>query len=113
MSTIESLVKSGRPVSDEKKRYYQELKEKRITLEGDLRKIEKEAAELREYLDGLKVAGRVSASGTVFPGVRVSIKDAYLEVRNEFKAVTFISDKGMVKVTKYEETDEDVTIGRR
>ncbi len=113
MSTIESLVKSGRPVSPEKKAYYQELKEKRLSLEGDLKKIEREAEELREYLDGLKVSGRISASGTVYPGVRVSIKDAYLEVRNEFKAVTFVSDKGIVKVTKYEETDEDVTVGRR
>ncbi len=113
MSTIESLVKSGRPVSPEKKAYYQELKEKRVALEGEFKKIEREAEELREYLDGLKVSGRVSASGTVYPGVRVSIKDAYLEVRNEFKAVTFVSDKGIVKVTKYEETDEDVTVGRR
>lgn len=113
MSTIENLVKSGRSVSDDKKAYYQELKEKKVTLQGEIRKIDGEVQELRDYLADLKVAGRISASGTVYPGVRISIKDAFLEVRNEFKAVTFVSDKNTVKVTKYEESDEDVTIGRR
>jgi len=78
-----------------------------------VKKVDDEAQELRDYLSNLKVAGRISASGTVFPGVRVSIKDAFLEVRNEFKSVTFVSDGETVKVTKYEESDEDVTIGRR
>jgi uncharacterized protein (DUF342 family) len=113
MGTIENLVRSGRGVSDEKKAYYQELKEKKLAFQKEIAKVDDEVEELRDYLSGLKVAGRVSASGTVFPGVRISIKDAFLEVRNEFKAVTFVADKNTVKVTKYEETDEDTTIGRR
>jgi uncharacterized protein len=113
MGTIENLVRSGRTVSAEKKAYYQELKEKKIAIQGEMKKLDAEVEELREYLGNLKVSGRISASGTVYPGVRVSIKDAFLEVRNEFKAVTFVSDKNTVKVTKYEESDEDVTIGRR
>lgn len=113
MGTIENLVKNGRKVSDERKAYYQDLKEKRIALQEEIRSVSDEMQELRDYLGNLKVTGRISASGTVFPGVRVSIKDAFLEVRNEFRAVTFVSDKGTVKVTKYEESDEDVTIGRR
>ncbi|MFW6312992.1 MAG: FapA family protein [Spirochaetota bacterium] len=113
MSTIENLIRSKRAVSDEKKAFYQELKEKRIALTGEVKKVDDEAQELRDYLSNLKVAGRISASGTVYPGVRISIKDAFLEVRNEFKAVTFVSDGETVKVTKYEESDEDVTIGRR
>ena len=113
MGTIEGLLKAGRSVSPDKKAYYQELKARGLELQGTIQALDAEAVELREYLTGLKVAGRISASGTVFAGVRVSIKDAYLEVRNEFRAVTFVSDKGTVKVTKYEETNEDVTIGRR
>jgi len=113
MSTIENLIRSKRTVSDDKKAFYQDLKEKKIVFQGEVKKVDNEAQELRDYLSNLKVAGRISASGTVFPGVRVSIKDAFLEVRNEFKAVTFVSDGETVKVTKYEESDEDVTIGRR
>ncbi|MFW5718338.1 MAG: FapA family protein [Spirochaetota bacterium] len=113
MSTIENLVRSGRSVSEEKKSYYQELKEHKVALQGEVKKIDSQIQELRDYLGDLKVSGRISASGTVYPGVRISIKDAFLEVRNEFKAVTFVADKNTVKVTRYEESDEDVTIGRR
>jgi uncharacterized protein len=113
MGTIENFIKAGRKVPDDRKAYYQDLKERKVELTSDLEKIKTEADEIAEYLSDLKVAGRISASGTVFPGVKISIKDAFLEVRNEFKAVTFIADNSTVKVTKYEESDEDVTIGRR
>ena len=39
--------------------------------------------------------------------VKIHIKDAYLEVKNEFKAVTFINENGLIKITKYEELEED------
>ena len=113
MSTIENFVKAGRKIPTDKKKYYQELKQRRIDLEAEIRQLDEEAVEIRTYLSELKVAGRISASGTVFPGVKISIKDAFLEVRNEFKAVTFIADNNTVKVTKYEETDADVSISRR
>ncbi|MFW5684970.1 MAG: DUF342 domain-containing protein, partial [Spirochaetota bacterium] len=113
MGTIENLIRSGRSVSNDKKAYYQDLKEKKVAMSGEISKIDSEIQELRDYLGALKVTGRISASGTVYPGVRISIKDAFLEVRNEFKAVSFVSDKSTVKVTKYEESDEDLTIGRR
>jgi hypothetical protein len=48
----------------------------------------------------------------VYPGVKVHIKDAPLDVRNEFKAVTFVLENNIVKITKYEEPDEDVTTAR-
>jgi hypothetical protein len=42
--------------------------------------------------------------------VRIFIKDAQpLEVRNEFKNITFIAENKLVKPTKYEESVEDVT----
>ncbi len=113
MGTIENFVKAGRKIPPDKKKYYQELKERKIDLEDDLKKLDKEATEITAYLSDLKVAGRISASGTVYPGVKISIKDAFLEVRNEFKAVTFVADNNTVKVTKYEETDADVSISRR
>lgn len=113
MSTIQNFVKAGRKIPDDRKVYYQELKERRVELQSGLEKLNEEADEIRAYLSDLKVSGRISASGTVFPGVKISIKDAFLEVRNEFKAVTFVADSNTVKVTKYEETDEDLTIARR
>jgi uncharacterized protein (DUF342 family) len=113
MSTIENLVRSGRTVPAEKKAYYQELKARKVGISDETKKLESERQEILDYLSDLRVNGKISASGTVYPGVKVSIKDAFLEVRNEFKFVTFIADDSTVKVTKYEESDEDLSIGRR
>jgi uncharacterized protein (DUF342 family) len=113
MSTIENLVRSGRTVPQEKKGYYQELKGRKVEIAGENKKLDAEREEILSYLSDLRVSGKISASGTVFPGVKVGIKDAFLEVRNEFKFVTFIADDSTVKVTKYEESDEDLSIGRR
>jgi len=111
MGTIENFLKAGRKIPDDRKSYYQDLKERKVELQSELDELKAEAKEIRDFLSNLKVAGKISASGTVFPGVKINIKDAFLEVRNEFKSVTFIADNATVKVTKYEETDED--LGRR
>ena len=66
---------------------------------------------MRSYLASIQTRGKISASAHVYPGVKIYIKDAYLEVRNEFKAVTFINEANLVKVTRYEEPQED--FGRR
>jgi uncharacterized protein (DUF342 family) len=40
--------------------------------------------------------------------VKIFIKDAPLEIRNEFRSVTFILENEMVKVTRYEDEEEEV-----
>jgi uncharacterized protein (DUF342 family) len=49
----------------------------------------------------------------VFSGVKVAIKDASLQIRRESRSVTYISEGGQVKVTKYEESHADITIRKR
>ena len=39
--------------------------------------------------------------------MKVVIKDASLKIRNEFKNVTFVNELNEVKVTRYEELEED------
>lgn len=113
MKTVENFVRAGRKLSPEKKEYYEKLKTERQGLQKQVNALKEEGEEIRDYLAEIRVAGKISASGTVFPGVKVHIKDAFLEVRNEFKNVTFVSENDTVKVTKYEETSEDVTLGKR
>jgi hypothetical protein len=112
MSTIENLARAKRKIPDEKKAFYQELKEQKVELLKEIKRLDDAALELREYLENIKVNGKISASGRVHSGVRLTIKDAYLEVRNEFRSVTFVAEKSTVKTVKYEESDEDVTVGR-
>ncbi len=113
MKTLEQQLRARRELPKDRLQAYNELKQRKVTLMSEQKKIREEIATLQSYLNQLKVQGKISASGTVYPGVRVSVKDAMLEVRNEFKGVTFLSEGGNVKVTKYEESDEDISINRR
>ncbi len=112
MSTIENMRKNKKKISPEKLKQYSAMKKER---EIKLRERQKHAQDIKAiqaYLDELKTVGRISVSGTVFPGVKVSIKDAQLSVRHETKAVTYLSEAGQVKVTKYEESQADIALPR-
>ena len=109
IGTLENFKRAKKALPEEKEKYYQELKAKQADLVSDKARISEEKQKIETYLSSLKIRGRISASAKVFPGVKVHIKEASLEVKNDFKAVTFINELGIIKVTKYEESDEDFT----
>jgi len=113
MKTLENQLRARKQLPPDKIAAYNEMKQRKIALMSEQKQLRAEIAELQNYLNQLKVQGKISASGTVYPGVKINIKDAYLEVRNEFKSVTFVAEGGTVKVTKYEESDEDISVNRR
>jgi uncharacterized protein len=105
--TLENIKKMKKELPEEKEQYLEELKEQKIKIEEKRDGKKEEIKKIHEYLTSLKVNGKVSASGKVYPGVKVVIKDASLKIRNEFKNVTFINELNEVKVTKYEALEED------
>ena len=108
MATIKKLKeKSGKKLSKEKLAYLKEITEKKSAIEQEKQEKQEEIDELQHYLSTLKVKGRISASERVFSGVKLSIKEASLEVRNEYKSVTFVNEKDDIKVTKYIQPEED------
>ncbi len=107
IETLVKIRKQKKKLPEEKEKYLKELLVKKKEIDGELTKIAEEIGEIQEYLASLQYTGKISASKRVFPGTKVHIKDAFLEVRNEFKAVTFINENNVVKVTKYEEIEED------
>lgn len=113
MSTIESMRQNKRPVSKDKLQHYAKMKGRKEQIQGERQKLNKEIQAIHAYLEELKTNGRVSVSGTVFPGVKITIKDAQLPVRRESRGVTYIAEAGMVKVTKYEESDADISIKKK
>jgi uncharacterized protein (DUF342 family) len=94
---------------EEKEQYLGELQGKEAQISKEIDLVTEDIEEIQSYLDSLKMVGKVSASAKVFQGVRINIKDAVLDVRNEFKATTFINENGLVKVTKFEDIEEDIT----
>ncbi|TVR57128.1 MAG: DUF342 domain-containing protein [Spirochaetaceae bacterium] len=113
LSTLENLRRVKRTLPEEKVASYKELKTRAAAVITELKEVALDGEEVRERLSELKLVGKVSASGTVYPGVKIHVKDASLDIRNEHKTVTFIAEDGIIKVTKYQESDEDIRILRK
>jgi len=77
------------------------------TLETEVQRTQKEIEQIKSYLDSLKNDGRVSASGDVYAGVKIVIRDSIEEVRSDCKAVTFYLDNGFVRYGKYQDDDQE------
>lgn len=113
MATIENMRKNKRQISPDKLKAYSKMKARKEKIQAIRQKLGKEIQAIHSYLDELKSNGRVSVSGTVFPGVKITIKDAQLPVRRESRAVTYVAEAGLVKVVKYEESAADISIRKR
>jgi uncharacterized protein (DUF342 family) len=111
IQTLINIKKQRKSLPEDKEAYLKELMDKRQTLMGDVKKIDEGIVRVQEFLDSIKNRGRVSASAKVYPGVKILIRDVKDDVRNEYRAVTFILENGLIRVTKYEEPDEEVKKG--
>ena len=111
LQTLINIKKQRKSLPEEKEAYLQELMDRRQELLVDLKKTEKGILKIQEFLTELKVRGRVSASGKVYPGVKIVIRDMKEDVRTEYRAVTFILENGLIRVTSYEEPGDEVKKG--
>ena len=108
LQTLVNIKKQRKSLPEDKEVYMRELMEKRHQLITDIEMNSSEMEKINEYLNSIKVRGKVSASSKVYPGVKIYVRDALNDVRTEYKAVTFILENGLVRVTKYEEPDEGI-----
>jgi len=106
LQTLINTKKQRKSLPEEKEAYMQELMDRRQILNEELKKACEGIAKIQEFLNEIQIRGRVSASTKVFPGVRVWIRDVKEDIHTEYKAVTFILENGLVRVTKYEEPDD-------
>jgi uncharacterized protein (DUF342 family) len=111
MQTLVNIKKQRKSLPEDKEAYLQLLDEKRVEIITDLKRNVEEIEKAQDLLGNLQARGRVSASAKVYPGVRVVIKDALEEVRTEYRAVTFVLEDGLVRITKYEEPDTETARG--
>jgi uncharacterized protein (DUF342 family) len=108
IKTLQNLKKMQKKFPKEKALYLEELMQKRSEHLSEVEEINKEIQEKKERLSSIKKEGKISASDKVFPGVKIFIKDVNLDVRNEFKNVTFILEHGNITTTRYEAVDENL-----
>ena len=91
----------------EKKELLEEMLKKMSEINTELEKINQEVDEIHKYIHSLKQVGKISASATIHSGVKIHIRDAHLEVKNELKRITFINEDSIIKTKKYEEPEEE------
>jgi uncharacterized protein (DUF342 family) len=107
MQTLINIKKQRKSLPPEKENALREMMEKRSLLAGDLQKVTENIDKVQNFLTTIKTKGRVSASSKVYPGVKIVIKDAVNDVRTDYKAVTFVLEDSLVRVTQYIEPDEE------
>ena len=101
ITTLEDQKKLRRSLSLEKQESLQSFKEQRDAISAHNDDIVKEIQDIQSRLRELKVVGKVNASGTVYAGVKILIRDEKHEVRADQKSVTYYFENGFVHTGKY------------
>ncbi len=97
-------------LSPEKEKMLIELKDRHNDRVARIKDLEEAIAKREEYLNSLRNVGRISASKTVLPGVKIRIRDASYDVTRAFdQPVTFLQEDGVVRTTDYQEISEELT----
>ncbi|MDR1956131.1 MAG: FapA family protein [Treponema sp.] len=105
--TLNNILQQRKSLPDDKELQMKELMEHHRALLAEIKEIDEELDIIQERINSVKIRGRVSASEKVFPGVKVIIRDVVETVKNEYRATTFILENDLIRVTKYEEPDEE------
>ena len=102
ISSLENTKKVRRTLPHDKEEMLQKLtlRKKEIVADSDV--MSKEIQEIQEHLRELKIIGKISASGVVYAGVKLYVRDVKEEIRTDVKQVTFFYENGFVRHGKYE-----------
>jgi uncharacterized protein (DUF342 family) len=108
IATLNATKKQRKSLPDDKEALLQDYIQRREELVSEVRGLAKEIESIQSYLNGLKTKGRISASGRVYPGVKLVIKDVKEDVKTEQKAITFYLENQMIRTTRYEEPEDEI-----
>jgi hypothetical protein len=98
--------KQRKTLPEEKEAYLRELMDRRQVLTEELQNAVEGIEKVQNFMKEIQIRGKVSASTKVWPGVKIWIRDVKEDVRDEYKATTFILENGLIRTIKYEEPDE-------
>ncbi len=102
IATLENQKKVRRSLPKEKEENLVALRTQRAEIMENSEVMTKEINEIQERLRELKVVGCVNASGTVYAGTKIVVRDEVDEIRSDCKTVTFFYDSGFVKRGKFD-----------
>jgi len=106
--TLNETKRQRKSLPDDRQAVLDELVHKREELGGEVSSLKAEYDSIQAYLNNLKVRGKVSVSGRIYPGTEIVIRDIREKIKNEYKGLTFYLENMMVKTTRYEEFDDEI-----
>jgi uncharacterized protein (DUF342 family) len=106
LQTLINTKKQRKTLPEDKEAYLQELMDRRQILTEDLKKANEGIQKVQEFMNEIQIRGKVSALKKIYPGTKIFIRDVKEDIRQEFRAVTFTLENGLIRPTKYEEPDE-------
>ena len=112
LRTYKQMKAVKRKIPRNRLEYYEGLDQRFVELNDLLKRNHERMVELQEYLATISGDVKISAHHIVHPGVKINIKDATLDVRNEFKNLSFVLENGVIKIAPYEEMKDNIEIHR-
>jgi uncharacterized protein (DUF342 family) len=108
IGTLNAIKKQRKVLPEEKEAMLQDYLLRREELVTELRGLAKEVESIQAYLNGLRIRGRISVSGRIYPGVKLVIKEIKEDVKSEMKGITFYLENQMIRTTRYEEPEDEI-----
>lgn len=109
IQTLENTKKIRKALPADKEENLKKFTLRKNEIKNENETFNKEIESIQSHLRELKNIGKVYASGTVYSGVKIFVRDEKDEVRADVKSVTFYYDEGFVRRGKYEQpTFDDV-----
>jgi len=102
--------KKEQGLSPKKEKILKKMIAARMVYSKKLAFIEDKIKKLSIYLSNLENKGSISSRYITYPGVKVTIKNAEMEIKNEYKSVTFKYSAGHIVPSKYEFNELDKEI---
>ena len=90
---------------DDKEELFKNLSDQINELEKIVQITNSEIKEIESYLAQLKSMGKIIASKIAYAGVKLYIKNAFLNIKNDYKKVAFILEAGEVSTIPYTEDE--------
>ena len=101
IQTLENMKKVRRTIPKDKEESLKKFQLRHKEIVNQNNGYNKEIEEIQSHLRQIRNIGKVYASGTVFAGVKIFVRDEKDEVRADVKSVTFYYEEGFVRRGKY------------
>ena len=105
ISTLENQKQVRKSLPKDKEENLKKLIVRKTEIIDENNGITEEIQKIESHLRDLKVVGRVNASGTVYAGSKIFVRDEKDEVKNDCKAVCFYYDNGFVRRGKFDQNN--------